>query len=222
MPTRPGACFTMVHSHFTFPFFQCGFNRPAQSTDASEFTPRTGSGRIAEIKLDLGLRFQCAPEDHPDPRAWQTISHPGGTQKGELRHQGPFATLLDSPAYPFRLWQVSNQFANFTRSWSIARHPRVDARMTQQTWPRWFNRGCLQPDSRVSGNFHQIPVAQGSDSIAKPRAFSIGFIRRDPAKWNHRALGQVGNHFQSQGRFGAKRLAFGNPTCSPTSLIGGR
>src|SRR5574341_397132 len=93
MPAWPGACFIMIHSYFAFPFLQRCFNGPAQPTDADELLARTGGRCIAEVKLDLGFGFQGAPEDQPDSWAWQSISHRGGSQKGELRHQRPFATL---------------------------------------------------------------------------------------------------------------------------------
>src|SRR3990172_6939398 len=219
MPTRPGAGVIMIQADFTFPFFQRGLHRPAHSTDADKFTPRAGRGGIAEVKLDLWLRSQCASEDQPNPWAWQSFPNRGRTQKCELGHQGALATFLDNPAHPLRFRQVAYQVSYFTGARYIPRHSRACSPRSQETSALGLHRWRVQPHSRVRRHFDQIPFAEAINFLHKTRAFSIGFIGRHPAKGDHRALHCVGHHVQCQFRFSLEAHVLRYPTGLPALAI---
>ena len=66
MPAAPTARFIVVHPHFAFAFFQSGLHRPTQTGQLRQFIVCTTERRIAQVKLQFGLRLQTATEDGPD------------------------------------------------------------------------------------------------------------------------------------------------------------
>src|SRR3989304_5641662 len=183
MPTRPSASFIMIQTDLPFAFFQGRFHRPAQPTDADEFTDRTGGGRIAEIELDLRLGAQRTLEDEPDAWTGQGVSNGGHPQKSEFSHQGSLAAFLDHLTDPLQFRTVGEQVADLLRAGRRPGDPRMETGRAQQATTRWFDRRRAQPPPCVGGHFHEGPFTQTLNFLEKIKVFSVARIRCHPLKW---------------------------------------
>ena len=219
MPALPTTGFVMIHSDFAFAFFQSRFNGPTQPSDADEFRPWAGRGRVAEVKLYLWLRLYGTPTHYPDPRAGQTVPESRRTPKSKVGYHRPAAAFLDHATGPFRFRQAGNQFTHFTGARRGASHSRSCSRPPQQPRPRGLDRRPLQPHSRIGRDFDQIPFARPRNFVQKRRVFAKMRVGGDPTKWNDMAAYQIADHRQSQLRFGLEANAFWNASLLPALAV---
>ena len=106
MPSQPGTSFIVIHSDFAFGFFECGFDRPAQTTDPHQFLDGAMGRRIAQIEFHFGLRSQTAATDEPLTNSWQAVLDGGHTQDSKLCDQRTLAAFMDPMTMPSRFWQA--------------------------------------------------------------------------------------------------------------------
>ena len=96
----------MIHADFAFCFFECGFNLPAQTTDADQFWDWATRGSIAQIEFQFGLWPQTAATNEPLANGWQAVMDRGHTQEGKICPQRTFAAFMDQATMPGRSWQA--------------------------------------------------------------------------------------------------------------------
>lgn len=88
MPTAPGAHFIVAHTQFLLAHQETALYRPAHTAGANEPCRRNVGRRVGEIGLQFAIA-QATPQNEPDFRPRQAVTHGKHASEGKLRPLRP-------------------------------------------------------------------------------------------------------------------------------------
>jgi hypothetical protein len=119
MPAAPRAHFVVAHAQFLFANFEATLNWPAHATGLDQPLLHYLCRRVTQVRLEFAIA-QAAPQNQPDLRAWQPMTHTDHPHKGKLGGLWPLSAFLNDVALPSRGWQGCCQRPHLLRCGRIS------------------------------------------------------------------------------------------------------